>query len=559
MDRLVAPRDVATTRLERPQLESWPSCPRDSGRATAIPGPKRCGGAAAGDLAGAVVCLFAYQLLALDRLGLIRLAPGRTGGSTFRGCDDRRLVDSLGRDARPVRGCLLRTEVAGRRVVRVGLEARPGVQGAAADASGAKAMTVRLDAIDRLLLAGALLGLVLSVSGCADRGPETEYGRAAARASTARPSFAAMLREQRTRGAGGDPARRRSSRDWADGIVRFAPHPALRLEDEAAWYRAWLAADSEPLANLCRARLRCHRRILEGASRELPPTADPDLAGPKRRRIAIRPPTGSIGCRQRPSPPADHGLVHGRTAWNPPRVVHEAGWSLGRAASTPAAAALTVHEACKRAGQGLAGRRRQAAGRGKDDRRRARAAGDRQWIVSLERGAWSTRRGGRWPSGWSTGPSAERRRMAMVEGARLCWGKATGADIWGQMLRRMPDLRWACIQVSVAALLAALARAPRLGRPRPTRRRGPIGRRSTPWRWGPLLARDRCGRSPATCSIATAAGDTRARGVESAPAPLSGGPVRRHDDSSGGSGGCTVSRLDSPAQEVDAEWMTTTI
>ena len=34
---------------------------------------------AAGDLAGAVICLFAHQLLSLDQLGLIRLAPGRTG------------------------------------------------------------------------------------------------------------------------------------------------------------------------------------------------------------------------------------------------------------------------------------------------------------------------------------------------------------------------------------------------------------------------------------------------------------------------------------------------
>ena len=32
-----------------------------------------------GDLAGAVVCLFAHQLLTLSRLGLVRLAPGRTG------------------------------------------------------------------------------------------------------------------------------------------------------------------------------------------------------------------------------------------------------------------------------------------------------------------------------------------------------------------------------------------------------------------------------------------------------------------------------------------------
>jgi hypothetical protein len=34
---------------------------------------------ARGDYAGAVICLFAHQLRTLDRLGLIRLVPGRTG------------------------------------------------------------------------------------------------------------------------------------------------------------------------------------------------------------------------------------------------------------------------------------------------------------------------------------------------------------------------------------------------------------------------------------------------------------------------------------------------
>ena len=38
--------------------------------------------------------------------------------------------------------------------------------------------------------------------------------------------------------------------------------------------------------------------------------------------------------------------------------------------------------------------------------------------------------------------------------------------LW-DLLRRLPSLRWVAIQVGLAALLAALARAPRLGRPRP--------------------------------------------------------------------------------------------
>ncbi|WP_435009984.1 DUF4129 domain-containing protein [Tundrisphaera lichenicola] len=48
-----------------------------------------------GDLAGAIVCLFAHQLLTLSRLGLLRLAPGRTGRQLLRSITDeqfRRLV-----------------------------------------------------------------------------------------------------------------------------------------------------------------------------------------------------------------------------------------------------------------------------------------------------------------------------------------------------------------------------------------------------------------------------------------------------------------------------------
>jgi hypothetical protein len=49
----------------------------------------------AGDLAGAVVCLFAHQLITLDQMGLIRLAPGWTGRHYVRWLTDPVLVDSL--------------------------------------------------------------------------------------------------------------------------------------------------------------------------------------------------------------------------------------------------------------------------------------------------------------------------------------------------------------------------------------------------------------------------------------------------------------------------------
>jgi hypothetical protein len=41
-----------------------------------------------GDLSGAILCLFAHQLLTLSRLGLVRLAPGRTGRQLLRAVTD---------------------------------------------------------------------------------------------------------------------------------------------------------------------------------------------------------------------------------------------------------------------------------------------------------------------------------------------------------------------------------------------------------------------------------------------------------------------------------------
>ncbi len=51
---------------------------------------------AAGDLAGAIVYLFIHQLISLDQIGIIRLAPGVTGRQYVSGLDDDNLRRSLG-------------------------------------------------------------------------------------------------------------------------------------------------------------------------------------------------------------------------------------------------------------------------------------------------------------------------------------------------------------------------------------------------------------------------------------------------------------------------------
>jgi hypothetical protein len=50
---------------------------------------------AAGDLAGATVCLFAHQLLSLEQLGLIRLAPGRTARHYVKAVQDADFRDAV--------------------------------------------------------------------------------------------------------------------------------------------------------------------------------------------------------------------------------------------------------------------------------------------------------------------------------------------------------------------------------------------------------------------------------------------------------------------------------
>ncbi len=64
---------------------------------------------------------------------------------------------------------------------------------------------------------------------------------------------------------------------------------------------------------------------------------------------------------------------------------------------------------------------------------------------------------------WAGG---DRTEVALVEGPFVLGGDAGTLSIWA-LMRRIPSLRWVMIQVGLAALLAALARAPRLGRPRP--------------------------------------------------------------------------------------------
>ena len=181
----------------------------------------------------------------------------------------------------------------------------------------------------------------------------------------------------------------------------------------------------------------------------------------RRRRLGLR------AAREGRRPPPNPGVgSRSTTAWQPPRVCTKLSGPWAEEIDATAAA-LPLHEPL-----GPDGRRVLLEGDGKAfvlDKSligERTDPGDRQRFVPVERGGSSRRRAGRWPSGCSNGPGAKHQRIALVEGSYVLAGAAAPPSLW-DLLKRLPTLRWVAIQLGLAGLLAALARAPRLGRPRP--------------------------------------------------------------------------------------------
>src|SRR5262249_59454403 len=63
-------------------------------------------------------------------------------------------------------------------------------------------------------------------------------------------------------------------------------------------------------------------------------------------------------------------------------------------------------------------------------------------------------------------PEGRAQHVAFVEGSFLMGGAEETSTIW-ELMERLLSFRWVAIQMALAGTLAALARAPRLGRARP--------------------------------------------------------------------------------------------
>lgn len=303
----------------------------------------------------------------------------------------------------------------------------------------------------------------LAFSGCA-QGPDTEYGSSRGMSLNGTSVFASMLRQ---RGHELRTAIRLSDEleSWAQGIVRFAPYPGPPGRDEAEWYDSWLASDPDRwLIYVVRdfdAESEYWKDVRDGLSEATEPDRRADA---EEKRVAAVDWVSKLPAKAKTAADSRRWFAVD-TEWKPPRVCTKLGGSWAQEIDATAAA-LPLHEPL-----GPDGRVILLEGEGKAFVLDKSLIGDRRILV-IANGSFllneavvkaARRPLAEWVLEW---PKSEHQRIAMVEGSNILAGAAAPPSLW-DLLKRLPTLRWIAIQLGLAGLLAALARAPRLGRPRP--------------------------------------------------------------------------------------------
>jgi hypothetical protein len=301
-------------------------------------------------------------------------------------------------------------------------------------------------------------------SGCGMRGPETDYGLSRGTSLNGTSAFAAICS---ARGHEVRPAIRLTEElaEWAEGIVRFSTYPGPPEAAEAKWYREWLAADpSRWLIYVVRdfdTQAEYWKQVRDGINQ----TADPDRhAEAEEKRSATVNWVAELPKKpEKIANPDDWFKVE--FVANPPRVSTklEGEWAKDVDA---AAAALPVHESIhsRRGRILLSGDSKPLA-----LDLSAQSPGNtliiangafllNEALVNVARRPLALR-----VADW---PESRSQHVAFVEGSFVMGGAEETSTIW-ELMERLLSFRWVAIQMAIAGTLAALARAPRLGRPRP--------------------------------------------------------------------------------------------
>ena len=314
----------------------------------------------------------------------------------------------------------------------------------------------------RLLAATGTTLIALGLSGCGSD-LDAIYGKSRGTSLNGTAVLASMLRD---RGHEVRTAIRLNDElaDWAEGIVRFAPYPGPPARDEAVWYRNWLAAGPDRWLIYVVRDFDAVAEYWTNVRDDLTDSSESSRrAEAEEKRSAAADWVDRLPRKAKPA--ADLAeWFEAESGWNPPRVCTKLSgpWAAGIDAE---AAGLTVHEPLKTArgsillvGDGKALIVDKVIGQGN--------------VLVIANGSFLLNEAivnpARRPLAelvlqWA---SREAKPVAIVEGSFDLGGEAAAPTIW-DLLRRIPSLRWVAIHVGLAALLASLARAPRLGRPRP--------------------------------------------------------------------------------------------
>jgi hypothetical protein len=359
-----------------------------------------------------------------------------------------------------------------------------------------------------------VLGLLAAVAtaampGCSP-GVSTTYGRSRSPSINGTGVFADLFR---SRGHDVRVAVRLTDElsEWAEVIVRFAPSPGLPPRDEADWYRDWLDAERGRRLVYVPRDYNAIREYWTLVREQLPP--DASARTQERIEQAISEAEDwAAHLPPRPSQPASPDdwfeLKSG-----PPTVCKTLGgpWSRG---VDPAAAALTRHKTFE-----VDAERVLLSGDGEPlviaralfNGSRVLAAAGGPFLLNLPLTVPARRplalRVVRWAEGGEeddqdepsdaddAGTEAEAewaKRVAFVEGPDVAAGEVSPPSVF-DLLYVSPFGRVAA-QLFAFGLAACLARAPRLGRPRPEEPSGADRPAAHPEALGDLLARTRQAR-----------------------------------------------------------------
>lgn len=342
--------------------------------------------------------------------------------------------------------------------------------------------------------------LLLGLAGCGGT-VDTSYGRSHSRSVNGTGAFAGLFR------AGGHEVRTAyrltdELSDWADVIVRFSPLPGPPPREEAQWYDAWLDGGT---GNRLVYVPRDYDAAPEYWSRAL--AGLPGAAPPRLRERIESARAEAVGWE-------NHLPSHATAVAPPDRWFAAEGGAAARVCGRlsgpwaqgvePSRAGLTRHETLKSKGAVL------LEGDGKplvlslerDDGSRALVVASGTFLLNLPMVEPARAPLAKRVIDWScfddeTESAATRpRRVAFVEGSFVTGDRSAGPSPL-DLLQVAPIGRVAA-QLLALGLVGCLARAPRLGRPRPTEPSGadrPVAHAEA---LGALLARTRQSREAAS-------------------------------------------------------------